>query len=246
MSARDRILARLRAAQPAPTDAKALADLLAAGVLLGEPGGEDSLADRIASFRAAMTASHGEVHDATEANWPDLVAQLCAAKGIPRLLVGQNTPHGVRLAAANHPGLEFWAGALPGKPGNSKAEHREAAAWKERLFHHTPASLTQARGAIAETGSLVLWPDAREPRTLSLVPPIHFVLLPVAQIHRSFHGLLRKEGWGTATVLPTNALLVSGPSKTADIQQTLAYGAHGPKELIVLLVHPAPQSGDQR
>ena len=39
--------------------------------------------------------------------------------------------------------------------------------------------------------------------------------------------------------LPTNALLVSGPSKTADIQQTLAYGAHGPRELIVLIVHPA-------
>ena len=38
--------------------------------------------------------------------------------------------------------------------------------------------------------------------------------------------------------MPTNALLISGPSKTADIQQTLAYGAHGPRELIVLLCHP--------
>jgi L-lactate dehydrogenase complex protein LldG len=36
--------------------------------------------------------------------------------------------------------------------------------------------------------------------------------------------------------LPTNALLISGPSKTADIQQTLAYGAHGPRELVVLIV----------
>ena len=37
--------------------------------------------------------------------------------------------------------------------------------------------------------------------------------------------------------MPTNALLISGPSKTADIQQTLAYGAHGPKELIVLVIN---------
>ena len=37
--------------------------------------------------------------------------------------------------------------------------------------------------------------------------------------------------------LPTNLLLVSGPSKTADIQQTLAYGAHGPKELVIVLVN---------
>ena len=36
--------------------------------------------------------------------------------------------------------------------------------------------------------------------------------------------------------MPTNALLISGPSKTADIQQTLAYGAHGPKELVLLLL----------
>jgi L-lactate dehydrogenase complex protein LldG len=36
--------------------------------------------------------------------------------------------------------------------------------------------------------------------------------------------------------MPTNALLISGPSKTADIQQVIAYGVHGPKQLIVLLL----------
>ncbi|MEI8631512.1 LUD domain-containing protein [Vibrio sp. PP-XX7] len=36
--------------------------------------------------------------------------------------------------------------------------------------------------------------------------------------------------------MPTNAVLISGPSKTADIQQTLAYGAHGPSELIVIVL----------
>ena len=36
--------------------------------------------------------------------------------------------------------------------------------------------------------------------------------------------------------MPTNALLISGPSKSADIEQTLAYGVHGPKELVVLLI----------
>ncbi|WP_278366532.1 LUD domain-containing protein, partial [Marinobacter salarius] len=42
------------------------------------------------------------------------------------------------------------------------------------------------------------------------------------------------QNW--AAGMPTNALLVSGPSKTADIEQTLAYGVHGPKELIVLVI----------
>jgi L-lactate dehydrogenase complex protein LldG len=44
---------------------------------------------------------------------------------------------------------------------------------------------------------------------------------------------MTSERWAEA--MPTNALVISGPSKTADIQQTLAYGAHGPRELIVLL-----------
>ena len=43
-------------------------------------------------------------------------------------------------------------------------------------------------------------------------------------------------GAGLHPCLTTNALLITGPSKTADIQQTLAYGAHGPKELVVLLL----------
>ncbi|NCS61823.1 MAG: lactate utilization protein C, partial [Rhodoferax sp.] len=47
------------------------------------------------------------------------------------------------------------------------------------------------------------------------------------------YAAMTAESWSAG--MPTNALLVCGPSKTADIQQTLAYGAHGPKELVVLL-----------
>ena len=45
---------------------------------------------------------------------------------------------------------------------------------------------------------------------------------------------MHQQDWSKS--LPTNVVLVSSPSKTADIQQTLAYGAHGPKQLVVLLV----------
>jgi L-lactate dehydrogenase complex protein LldG len=107
--------------------------------------------------------------------------------------------------------------------------------WRDRLFDQIDAGFTAARSAIAETGSLILWPDASEPRLLSLVPPVHFVLLDSADIHADLHAAMVAEDWENS--LPTNALLISGPSKTADIQQTLAYGAHGPRELIVLLTH---------
>ena len=45
--------------------------------------------------------------------------------------------------------------------------------------------------------------------------------------------------------MPTNLLLVTGPSKTADIQQVLAYGAHGPKELIIVLVDDVSATQEQ-
>jgi L-lactate dehydrogenase complex protein LldG len=69
---------------------------------------------------------------------------------------------------------------------------------------------------------------------MSLVPSVHFVLLDEQNIHADFHQAMTAEGWTAG--MPTNALLISGPSKTADIQQTLAYGAHGPKELVLLLI----------
>ncbi|HYF88199.1 lactate utilization protein [Azospirillum sp.] len=107
---------------------------------------------------------------------------------------------------------------------------------KPQLFESIDAGLTTTRGAIAETGSLILWPTADEPRTLSLVPHIHVAILRTDALYDTFLQAMREQGWAQA--MPTNALLVSGPSKTADIEQTLAYGVHGPKRLIVLVVHP--------
>jgi L-lactate dehydrogenase complex protein LldG len=138
-----------------------------------------------------------------------------------RLLVGENLPHVARLRSAAMEPLSFAEYMVPFDQ------------WRSALFNEVDASLTLARSAIAETGSLILWPDANEPRLMSLVPPVHFVLLDPAHIHADLHAAMKAEGW--ANGLPTNALLISGPSKTADIQQVLAYGAHGPKELIVLV-----------
>jgi L-lactate utilization protein LutC len=115
-----------------------------------------------------------------------------------------------------------------------KPYDRPLGEWKKELFEDTDAGLTSTRGGIAETGTLIVWPDAREPRLMSLVPPIHFALLDADQLHDTLFDAMQAQRWSEG--MPTNALLVSGPSKTADIQVTLAYGAHGPKELVVLLL----------
>ena len=69
---------------------------------------------------------------------------------------------------------------------------------------------------------------------MSLVPPIHIAVLRADKIYNSLLEVMQKENWSAN--MPTNAFLISGPSKTADIELVLAFGVHGPKELIVLIV----------
>ncbi len=65
------------------------------------------------------------------------------------------------------------------------------------------------------------------------MPPIHVALLRASELFATLREAMAAQDWRKG--MPTNALLVSGPSKTADIEQTLAYGVHGPRELIVLV-----------
>lgn len=216
MSARDQILGRLRTA-PSGSPAT-MPDV--SGWYEQHRRDEDS-AQRTERLRQGLLAWRTEVHAVTTGNWTRVLLDLIAAKGLRQLLIGDGTPHGEALAADAPASLEI-------------VRYEQAIeAWKDRLFDRVDASLTLARGAIAETGSLVLWPSASEPRLMSLVPAVHIVLLDVNTIHADFHAAIRAESWSDG--LPSNALLISGPSKTADIQQTLAYGAHGPRELVVLL-----------
>lgn len=66
---------------------------------------------------------------------------------------------------------------------------------------------------------------------------MHFAILKASEVYDNFYEVQQQQQW--AGGMPTNALLVSGPSKTADIEQVLAYGAHGPKDLIVLILEDA-------
>ncbi|MCK9216277.1 MAG: lactate utilization protein [Rhodoferax sp.] len=221
--ARSSILARLRA--PTTPAALPLPDVKA--WFETHQRHEDS-AQRVSRLRAALEAVKTEVHDTTAADWPELLLRLIAAKGLRNLLIGSDTPHGAELEARQPASLEL------------KRYAESIDSWRDVLFDEVDASLTLAKSAMAEVGSLILWPTPQEPRLMSLVPSVHFVLLDVDTIHADFYSAMSFENWKDR--LPAHALLICGPSRTADIQQTLAYGAHGPRELVVLLRHPATQS----
>jgi L-lactate dehydrogenase complex protein LldG len=218
MSAREDILNRLRLTRVA--EQQAMPDV--AGWFGAHRRSEDAV-QRTSRLRAALEAVHTEIHDVTHEDWSSVLLQVAVGKGLRQILIGASTPHGAQLQACQTNTLQL----IP--------YDRPIDTWQDLLFDGVDASLTLARGAVAETGSLILWPTPSEPRLMSLVPSVHFVLLDVDTIHEDFYAAMTAESWSEG--MPTNALLICGPSKTADIQQTLAYGAHGPKELVVLFRH---------
>nr|WP_284709342.1 lactate utilization protein [Marinobacter sediminum] len=183
-----------------------------------------STAERVDLFEKTIESVHGEVHRCTEDNWIDRLSELLTTRGARNLLVPKEHEIGLKLRS------EVERDDLP----SLLIYDEPIESWQTALFNDVDASITSTRGGIAETGSLILWPTADEPRLMSLVPPIHVAVLFAREIYTTFHEAMLDQNWGAG--MPTNALLVSGPSKTADIEQTLAYGVHGPKELIVLII----------
>jgi L-lactate utilization protein LutC len=94
--------------------------------------------------------------------------------------------------------------------------------------------ITSADYALADTGSLVMIAGPHEARLVSLLPPAHIAVVPRDRILTGLDELL--------TVLPNPAdvtssmVLITGPSRTADIEQILVRGVHGPGQITVVVV----------
>ena len=95
--------------------------------------------------------------------------------------------------------------------------------------------ITGAFCAIAETGTLMLLSGAHTPAATSLLPATHIAVLDSTRVVATMEDaweLLRRERGG----LPRAVNFISGPSRTADIEQTVTLGAHGPARVLIVLV----------
>jgi L-lactate dehydrogenase complex protein LldG len=97
--------------------------------------------------------------------------------------------------------------------------------------------ITSCDYAIADTGTLVLISSEEQHQMISLVPMVHLCLLDASQLIENLYELLpRLKGYfDWENGVPQRITLITGPSRTADIEQTLAIGAHGPTQLHVLI-----------
>ena len=98
-------------------------------------------------------------------------------------------------------------------------------------------SLSRAIVGAAETGTLFLVSGKDNPTTLAFLPETHMVLIAASDIFGSYEEAWRRlrEDYGDGA-LPRSVNLISGPSRTADIEQTIVRGAHGPRRLHVLIL----------
>jgi len=150
---------------------------------------------------------------------PGAVADYLAAQNLPMSLV-----------MAPHPQLR----AIPWS-ARPLLEIREGRAQATDLV-----SVQHAFAAIAETGTLMLPSAPERPTTLNLLADTEIVVVRASRLVGAYEeawDLLRAELGG----MPRNVMLVTGPSRSADIEQALELGAHGPRRLHVVLVEDAPQ-----
>jgi L-lactate dehydrogenase complex protein LldG len=105
-------------------------------------------------------------------------------------------------------------------------------------------SVTGGYAGIAETGTLMLASGAERPTTLNFLPETHIVVLPanrvVGALEQAWAKLRSDVGAGN---MPRTVNFITGPSRSADIEQTLQMGAHGPRRLHIILVDGEADAG---
>ena len=179
---------------------------------------DQELQDRVARFGRALEG---------------LTASLWIASDGPsaRARVEQITQRAPALAAA-HRLLEECA--IPSLPGVTTAPDGEPAL--REAAAQARYGITSAEFALADTGTLVFLAGPGSPRMISLLPPIHIAVIGLDQVLTGLDELF--------TLVPNPAgvassmVLVTGSSRTGDIEQILVPGVHGPGKLHVVLIAP--------
>jgi L-lactate dehydrogenase complex protein LldG len=156
---------------------------------------------------------------------PEAVARYLAAENLPAELVMAPDPRLDAIPWHSWPLLRI-------RRGRAEAQDR--------------VSVTPCQFAIAETGTLMLVSGPQTPTTLNFLPETHIVVVRgdqiVATYEEAWHGLRAVRGKG---MLPRTINFITGPSRTADIEQHIELGAHGPRRLHIVLVEDGQTAGSE-
>lgn len=219
MSAREAMLAAIRKSLATsgtdPARRAAVADRIARAPRGTVPArGQHDIEGRIAVFTARATAALGEVQRVAYADIPGAVAAWLAARNLPAAVRAGADP---RLAALDWSGTAVTVASGPADPADS-------------------AGLSHADAGVAETGTIMLLSGNDNPTTLNFLPTVHIAIVAAADIvgdpESAIAHVRQRFGKGQ---MPRVVNMVTGPSRSGDIEQTMYLGAHGPHSLLVLI-----------
>ena len=171
---------------------------------------------RIDAFRTALEKLAGTVYIAD--------SQAAALEHVQTILNGR------RAVASNSRVLEQVG--IPAIPQVSCGV-RDTTRLRE-LCADVPVGITSADFALADTGSLVILASHEEARMISLLPPAHIAVVPRERVLWGLDELLMHHS--CPADVTSAMVLITGPSRTADIEQILVRGVHGPGEVHVIIV----------
>ena len=222
MSARARILADVRGAlnRKSPLPESVTATL------------EARLREPVSNTRPALAAAPLALFVAKCEAVKTIVTEVRDVAEVSRVVERHLAEHdlGDEVVMAPDPELD----AIPWS--NALAIERRAATGTERV------SVTGAFAGVAETGSVVLLSGPESPTTLNFLPDDHIVVLRGSRVvpHTEDVWTMLRRSPGD---MPRTVNLVTGPSKTGDVEQTIQEGAHGPRRLHVIVLDdgPAPE-----
>jgi L-lactate dehydrogenase complex protein LldG len=176
--------------------------------------------ERLALFRAMVEAANGSVEEIADAgDVPSAIATL---------LRRHNLPMAVRRGADARLAALPWERERTLEVSVGPSEGKDLTA------------VSHAFGGVAESGTLMLVSGADNPTTLNFLPDTHVVVIDANDVAGDYESLWRKlrEKFGEGA-MPRTVNLITGPSRSADIEQTLILGAHGPRRLHVIVVGQA-------
>jgi L-lactate dehydrogenase complex protein LldG len=194
-----------------------------------EASTETDLAELIARFTAEATAVRAQVHSMSDKlQFVDKIAEICAAyNGQEIALSGAKVFAEMNLTSAL--AAQGFSTFVPGETDHEQLVARLA---------NCGCGVTAADYAIAETGTIVLSSDEPNALLVSLLPPVHIAVLQSSQIAASLDEVISKLSTERINRAgPSRSVtLITGPSRTSDVELVLSIGVHGPKELHVIIL----------
>ncbi len=227
-TSRDSMLKRVREAVTAGNRAGGNPALPERGKIGYQGAGDDPVAHFQEEFVRAGGTFH-RVADRDEA--ARVVLDLVRASSLRRVLLGR----GPVLDALRLAGPLRDAGAEVVQTDASEAENRETCFAAE-------VGISGVEYLVAETGSVVAASRRDEPRSLSLLPPLHIAVAHRRQLTPDLFDLFAELGQNLQD-LPAGLTLITGPSKTGDIELRLVTGVHGPGEIHVVFLDSTEDAG---